>query len=162
MFKIRRATSEDAQAIATLNVPVQRLHHKARPDIFKPANDSVAMVDFYTGLLENPDNFVYIGEADDKPVGYVSAQVHRRPEHPFSYAQDFVYVDQISVNPDQRGKGYGRQLTDAVIDLAKREGVARVTLSVWLFNEDAVHFYERLGFKGIIQSMEYILDGGSP
>jgi ribosomal protein S18 acetylase RimI-like enzyme len=159
MLKIRRATPEDAQAVATLNVPVQQLHHQARPGIFKPPSDDAELVQHYVSVLENPDNHIFIGEVDDVPVGYVYAQIYHRPETPFSLARDFVYIDQISVNPEQRGKGYGRQLTQAVIDLARKERIAQITLSVWLFNQDAIHFYEKFGFQSIIQSMEYTLDG---
>ena len=157
MLEIRRATPDDAQAIARLNAPVQQLHHEARPGIFKPPSDDGRMVQHYVDLLENPDNHIFIGEADGVPVGYVYAQVYRRPENPFTHAQDIVYVDQISVNPDQRGKGYGRQLTQAVFDLARKERIALITLSVWMFNGDAIAFYERLGFRPILQSMEYVL-----
>jgi ribosomal protein S18 acetylase RimI-like enzyme len=159
MLTIRRATAEDAQAIATLNVPVQRLHHESRPGVFKPPCDGAEMVGHYVEVLENPDNYIFIGEVDGVPVGYVSCQVYRRPANPYSYARNFVYVDQISVNPDQRSKGYGKQLSEMVIEVARQEKISQITLSVWAFNTDAIEFYEKLGFRRLIQSMEFVLDG---
>jgi diamine N-acetyltransferase len=158
MLKIRQATVADAQLIATLNIPVQQLHHEARPQSFKPPRDDAEMVAHYVDVLKNPDNRVYVGEVDGQPVGYVYAIIYNHPDNPFGYARDYIYIDQISVNPDQRGKGYGKLLTETVLDLARKEGIERVTLSMWLFNSDAQQFYQKLGFSAYVQYMAIDLE----
>jgi shikimate dehydrogenase len=79
-------------------------------------------------------------------VGYVFTQVIERPENPYTYAMRYLLVDQISVNADQRSKGYGEALMQVVFEQAKSLGITRVVLGVWAFNQRAIAFYERLGF----------------
>ena len=159
MLSIRQATIDDAQTIATLNMAVQQLHHQARPGDFKPPSDSADMVKHYQEILQSPNDRILIGEVDGQAVGYVYVRLFRFPENPFTYAVDAVYIDQMSVHHDHRGKGYGRQLVEAVIDLARREDISRVTLNVWLFNVEAIGFYEKLGFSAMSQAMELMVDG---
>jgi len=158
MFTVRRATPDDAAIVATLNMPVQQLHADARPDTFKPASNSAEMVQYCQALLEMPDSHIFIGEEDGQPVGYAFVRVYRRPGHPLAYGGDSVYIDQMSVNPGRQGRGYGRQLAQAVLDLARAENITRVTLSVWEFNVNAREFYAHLGFVPVIQTMELALD----
>jgi GNAT superfamily N-acetyltransferase len=116
------------------------------------------MVAHYVSVLETPNNRVYVGEVDGQPVGYAYAIICQHPDNPFGYARDYIYIDQISVNPDRKGQGYGKSLTETVLDLARKEGIKHVTLSMWLFNADARKFYEKMGFTTYTQSMAINLE----
>ena len=54
----------------------------------------------------------------------------------------------IAVVPSCRGKGYGRDLLEALLDKARAESYAAVSLSVEPDNP-ALHLYERHGFVGV-------------
>ena len=116
------------------------------------------MLQFYTDRLATPDHHFFIGEVEAEPVGYVYAIVTRRPENPFTYAMDFVVIDQISVNPECRSNGYGDQLMQYVFEFAKAQGIHRVTLNVWSFNQRAIAFYERQGLREFTRWMEITLE----
>ncbi len=153
-MNIRRASIDDAELIARLNEPVQRMHAEARPDFFKPYTLDDDLITFYIDLLIAPENHIFIGEVDGQAVGYVYAKLNRRPESPFTFAIDEIVIDQISVNDDQRGKGCGEKLMQAVYDLAKAEHIQRVMLMVWDFNSHAIGFYKKLGFRVYSERME--------
>ncbi len=54
----------------------------------------------------------------------------------------------IAVNPDEQGKGVGRQLISAFLQEARSCGASSVLLSTDAINNDAVnHFYLRAGFQ---------------
>jgi ribosomal protein S18 acetylase RimI-like enzyme len=53
----------------------------------------------------------------------------------------------VSVNPNRRGKGYGRKLIEAVCLRARDREHRRIALLVDLDNIDARRLYERLGFQ---------------
>lgn len=145
-LNIRRAMVEDAELLCRLNAAAQQIHHEARPDFFKPPAVTAEMVaDFHSRLLDDQVT-IFIGEVNGEPVGYVVAQIIERSDSPYSYAQRALLVDQVSVNSDQRSKGYGEQLMQQVFDLAKSLGIRMVLLTVWAFNQRAVAFYERQGF----------------
>lgn len=57
---------------------------------------------------------------------------------------DWVYIDEIWVSPDCRGKGLGRHLMQLAEELAK----SRSLQGLWLWTQSwqAEGFYERLGY----------------
>ena len=155
---IRRATIEDAELIARLVKPVHDIHVQARPDFFKPYALTAELIADFCNQLADESITCLIGEVDGEAVGYVLAQVIERAENPYTYAMRYLLVDQISVNPEVRSKGYGEALMQAVFDLAKSLELPRVMLGVWAFNERAITFYERLGLMALDTRMEVDLD----
>ncbi|MBI5931031.1 MAG: GNAT family N-acetyltransferase [Chloroflexi bacterium] len=155
---IRQATLDDARLLAALSTHVQQVHVEARPITFKPAEVTDELIQFYTDLLPQPDHYIFIVEGDGMAIGYVFVKWVNRPANPFINADHFLHVDQISVNPEARGKGYGKVLMSAVYDLAQQHNIKRITLDVWQFNTSAIEFYLNLGFNPFMQRMELFLE----
>lgn len=59
--------------------------------------------------------------------------------------------------PEKMGKGYGRMLVEAALECFREDGCSEVCLWVFEENENAMHFYERLGFSltGCVQTETY-------
>ncbi len=144
---IRTATPADARVLARLNGPVQALHAQAQPDVFKPAAMTPELVAHYEAELARPDVVIYIAEADGEPAGCAVAVIVERPETPFTYARRFVLIDQISVNPAARRRGIGTALLAEVVALARKQAINVVRLDVYDWNQEALAFYARLGFR---------------
>jgi RimJ/RimL family protein N-acetyltransferase len=70
-------------------------------------------------------------------------------------------VSIIIGDPDARGKGYGTQAVEMMLDLAFGEmGMHRVAIGVVGFNEAALRFWRGLGFREEgIQRDGYLVDG---
>jgi GNAT superfamily N-acetyltransferase len=65
-----------------------------------------------------------------------------------SYDGDYVrglYIVDLYVRQDSRGKGIGGLLMNAVRDLALAEGISRLSWGVHKKNAGAIRFYEALG-----------------
>ncbi|MCF6326269.1 MAG: GNAT family N-acetyltransferase [Devosiaceae bacterium] len=60
---------------------------------------------------------------------------------------DVLLMDGIAVTPDQRGKGIGSKLLDAIADHARQNGYKIVRLDVIDSNSRARALYERKGFE---------------
>jgi len=60
---------------------------------------------------------------------------------------DFPAHLHIDVLPDQQGKGAGRALIDAAVELLTHRNIAGVHLGVDAANEGALAFYKRVGFQ---------------
>lgn len=69
-----------------------------------------------------------------------------------------VYLGGVGVHPDFAGKGYGKKLMQAVIDLAQAEGFKRIELSTATINERAIRLYESMGFEkeGVLRQYTYL------
>ena len=68
-----------------------------------------------------------------------------------------LYLDDLCVDENCRGRHVGRALYQAVLDMARRSGCYNVTLNVWSCNESAVRFYEKCGLKPQKVGLETIL-----
>ena len=55
------------------------------------------------------------------------------------------HLARIIISPNSRGKGYGFELCNALISIAKESG-DMITLNVYRTNQKAVALYEKLGF----------------
>ncbi len=157
-FNLRRATIDDAELLARLNEPVQQIHYEARPDIFKPPASTPALIADFRDHLAQDDVCVFIGEADGEPIGYILALIRERLENPYCYGRRELLIDQISINPEQRSRGYGEQLMRHVYALAKSLDIQTVMIGVWAFNERAIHLYEKQGFTARDIHMELHLE----
>lgn len=56
-------------------------------------------------------------------------------------------INMIMVREGWQGRGIGRQLMGAMIDLAEQWlQITRLSLTVWADNENAIHLYQQIGF----------------
>ena len=58
-----------------------------------------------------------------------------------------IYLEDLFVNPDYRGKGIGKRLLLELVKIAHERGYGRVEWSVLDWNEPAIQFYKSLGAK---------------
>jgi GNAT superfamily N-acetyltransferase len=56
-----------------------------------------------------------------------------------------LYLEDLYVKQDHRGKGYGRQMLVALAQLAKERNCGRFEWSVLDWNEPAINFYKGMG-----------------
>lgn len=84
----------------------------------------------------------FIAWIDEQPVGLANCMAG------FSsfYAKKILNIHDFAVEPDHRGKGIGKTLMKAVIDFARQEHYAKVTLEVLTGNEPARQLYLATGF----------------
>ena len=57
-----------------------------------------------------------------------------------------LYLSRLIVKKDQRGKGYGKAITQHILTLAKEKGYREIVLGVNCDNTSAVGLYKSLGF----------------
>lgn len=138
--------TKDYQLIAKLNKPIQDLHAKLEPELFKPHNfDEIS--EFFRGVVEKHNHYFFIAMLDEEPIGYIWLEIVERQENPFRMAYKSLHVVHISLNEFSKNKGYGTKLMSFVEDFAKRNSIGKIELDYWNNNEDAKNFYKKLGFK---------------
>jgi GNAT superfamily N-acetyltransferase len=70
-----------------------------------------------------------------------------------------LYLEDLFVRPEARGRGLGKSLLQAVAQLAAERGCARVEWAVIDWNEPAIGFYRSLGARPMDQWTVWRLDG---
>jgi len=58
-----------------------------------------------------------------------------------------IYLEDLYVKPEFRGKGIGKALLEEIISLAKERNYGRVEWSVLDWNTPAIDFYKKIGAK---------------
>lgn len=157
MNKIRRATESDIDGILNLLLQIDKIHHEARPDIFKgPAYK-------YTGeelkeLFKNEKTpvFVCVDESENV-LGHAFCVCKQEIDHNVLTDIKTLYIDDICVDEKVRNQQIGKSLYDYVIDFAKENDFYNVTLNVWECNPGAIEFYKKMGLVPQKVGMEKIL-----
>jgi GNAT superfamily N-acetyltransferase len=98
---------------------------------------------------------VAIAEVDGRPVGFALFF------HTFStfLGQPGLYLEDLYVRPEARGRGVGRALLVHLARLAAERGCGRVEWAVLDWNAPAIGFYERLGARPNAEWTVYRLSG---
>jgi ribosomal protein S18 acetylase RimI-like enzyme len=68
-----------------------------------------------------------------------------------------LYIQDLYVEPAERGRGLGRSLLAAAALEGKKRGCKGLLLAVEISNADAARFYTRLGFQRIEEERHWLL-----
>ncbi|HTM65695.1 MAG TPA: GNAT family N-acetyltransferase [Flavipsychrobacter sp.] len=135
-IKIRRARKDDCVAMLAL---IRELA------VYERAPDEVT-VDIKhfaeSGFGANPVWWGFIAEADQKIIGFALYYVRYS-----TWKGQKMYLEDIIVTEEWRGRGAGKMLMDSLISEAKDRGFAGLTWQVLEWNEPAIKFYERYKTK---------------
>src|SRR5438105_7538876 len=136
-FKIRPACLEDVPVI------LQLIHdlatYERAPDEVSATEEQLVEVLFG----ERPAAEVLLAFEEESPVGFAVYF------HNFStwLGRPGLYLEDLFVKPDKRGKGYGRALLVELAKIARDRGCGRMEWAVLDWNEPAIKFYRTLGAK---------------
>lgn len=92
---------------------------------------------FLSELLENDRARYFVARIGDQVVGYTGMWI----------IIDEGHITNVAVHPHWRNRGIATQLLDALDDVARANGVRRMTLEVRKSNIVAHTLYEKLGFR---------------
>ncbi|MBH0775731.1 GNAT family N-acetyltransferase [Nocardia bovistercoris] len=72
-----------------------------------------------------------------------------------------IYLEDLYVRPERRGRGYGKALLAALAAEAVAEGYSRVDWSVLTWNTPSIEFYRSIGAVGQDEWIGYRLTGSA-
>ena len=156
-MKIRKAEERDIPRMGDLLLQVCRVHHEGRPDLFRAGGRKYDDEELRQ-LLSDPERPILVAlDADDVVQGYAFCIYQRHQGEGSFNDMTTLYLDDLCVDENCRGQHVGRELYNAVLELARSTGCYNVTLNVWSKNESAMRFYEKCGLQPQKVGMEAIL-----
>lgn len=72
---------------------------------------------------------------------------------------DACIITDVSVRRDQRNKGYGTALVNAVLEFARKKGIRKVVTIVSEMNVPALEMFRKVGFKPYRVLKDYYVQG---
>jgi GNAT superfamily N-acetyltransferase len=136
-FTIRPATVDDVPIILEL-IRALATYERAPNDVTATEKGLVEVL-----FCKKPTAEVLLAFEKDRAVGFGVFF------HNFStwLGRLGLYLEDLFVRPEDRGKGYGRALLVHLAKIAQERGCGRMEWAVLDWNEPAINFYRKLGAK---------------
>ncbi|NRD79859.1 GNAT family N-acetyltransferase [Bacillus sp. BRMEA1] len=157
-FTVRSATLKDFMGISNLKEQVQQLHIEGRPDLYADASASLEIATYET-WLNSTDTKIFIVEDNDKEIiAYIILDIKKPADsNPILRERKILFIRSIGVSKTCRGQGIGKILIKKAFEYCKEIHAESVELNVLEFNENAIRFYEKLGFKTKSRQLEWLV-----
>ena len=153
---IRKAIEKDISKIGDLLSQVDLVHHNGRPDIFK-IGKKYSDEELKIILKDEQRPILVCVDEKDEVLGYCFCIYQQHTNNSVLTDIKTLYIDDLCVDENLRGRHIGKELYNAAVDLAKKTGCYNLTLNVWSCNKSALRFYESCGLVPQKIGMEIIL-----
>lgn len=154
---IRKAKNADLDGIKSLLLQVLTVHHNGRPDIFKGNCRKYTDEQILEIIADEKTPVLIAADEQDRVMGYAFCIFQQHIDSNILTDIKTLYIDDLCVDENIRGKHIGSTLYNAVLDFARENDCYNVTLNVWTCNESAMKFYEKMGLAPQKIGMEKIL-----
>lgn len=144
-MNIRNAQIDDVNRVSELMLQVAKIHSSARRDIFKEKNIE-EIKNEVNNRMNNKEN-ILIAEENNSIFGVIIYKIKEVREHINLKDRTVLWIDELVVDENIRGKGIGKSLFLEVNKIAKENNCNDVELNCWNFNRQAIKFYEKCGMN---------------
>ncbi len=124
--------------------------------VYEKLENEVVVTDelLIENIFTNPIAHCVLAFENERPIGFAL--------YFYNYStfigRKGLYLEDLYVQPNYRGKGYGKKLLLYLVQTAKNEHCGRMEWSVLKWNQPAIDFYESLGAKAMEEWLVYRLD----
>lgn len=157
MLNIRRAEEKDLGSVLDLLSQVLEVHAVIRPDLFISGTRKYTEAELKE-IFRDENRPVFVAEDESgRVIGYCFC-ILQQVEHSNDLRDSLsMYMDDLCVDEKSRGQKVGKALCDYAAHYARKLGCYDITLNVWEGNDQALRFYQKMGFGVRKMVMEKIL-----
>ena len=141
-INIREAGAEELNEVENL---VKAAYREFQP--LMPALAWNRWMDNISETIHTSDGVVLVAEDQGRIEGAVKFYPDASQAHQGQWPAGAASIRLLAVAPANRGRGYGRLLTQACLDRARELSIPTIFLYTGTFMTTARQLYEKLGFK---------------
>ncbi|HSU27311.1 MAG TPA: GNAT family N-acetyltransferase [Chitinophagaceae bacterium] len=131
-ISIRRAVKDDCPALLEL-IKELAIYERAPNEVTVTPEHFVE-----SGFGKNPIWWTFVAEVEGKVVGFALYYIRYS-----TWKGQAMYLEDILVTQNMRGKGIGKLLFEKLIEEAREKKWNRIIWQVLEWNEDAINFYKK-------------------
>ena len=150
---IRKATLEDYSAVCEVYEEIDAQHRDQLPHIFRKPDGPAREKDYYTGLVSDDAVGFFVAEVEGSIVGFGHVMLVHSHDFPILKPRQYAVVDCIAIKAGFQHHGIGKDLMTKMQAWAEIKGASAIELNVYEFNQNAIAFYEGLGFQAVSRKM---------
>lgn len=142
--KIDKAKVHDLQQVARKSFIETFAEYNSESDLNTYLNNNLG-INQLTKEIENQNSQFYLIYQNHAPIAYLklnicSAQTENR-------GNEYIEIERIYILKEHKGKGIGQELMKLAEQIGAEMGKTKIWLGVWEKNQEAIHFYTKMGFK---------------
>lgn len=150
-MNIRKATINDFEEILKLNKELF-LYEKKFTDTFNEewAYSNQGKEYFAKRIVNSNSIFLLLedqGELKGYILGFIDTYVVRK-------ISPIAEIENLFIKESKRNQGWGRELVEGFIKIAKEQNVERLKVRTYSDNIDVINFYKKFGFKELLLELE--------
>lgn len=146
---IRKIESKDIPEVARLLKEMWLLHAEEEPKLLsRDYIDSYDVTGYVTRYSKDPNHQIFVAEVDGKVVGTGRAEIMSAGDKMYNFNR-MVYLDDLSVDEDYRGRGIADFLVEARLKFARDKGIMVCHSKIYSFNDRSKNLARKHGFKDI-------------
>ncbi|WP_342580592.1 GNAT family N-acetyltransferase [Ureibacillus sp. FSL W7-1570] len=146
IFKIKKCTLEDME---TLQKVGSETFYETFKDQNSPDNMKAYLEKAFNPVqlereLSNIHSHFYFVYVQDEVAGYLKLNIHDAQTE--EMGDESLEIERIYIRKKYQKFGLGKALLNKAIEIAKALDKKKIWLGVWEKNENAIGFYEKMGF----------------
>ena len=149
-IRVRHAVSDDYDAACRLWLEADALHAAKLPDLFRTTDLPARSRSAFDRNIEDTESALLLAELDDAVVALVSVHVYEQadqPDMPALVPRRYAEIEELVVANAHRRRGIATHLMGAAHGWIRNRGINEVELTVYDFNEPALHLYRKLRYS---------------
>ncbi|MCD8510098.1 MAG: GNAT family N-acetyltransferase [Bacillus sp. (in: Bacteria)] len=143
---IRKCTIDDLRQLQEISILTfyETFKEQNSPENMKAYLEKAFSVEQLEKELSTASSHFYFVFYNDEVAGYLKVNTGAAQSEPMG--DEALEIERIYILEKFQKHGLGKQLFNKALEIAQEGGKGKIWLGVWEKNENAIAFYERLGF----------------
>ncbi|KGR77415.1 GNAT family N-acetyltransferase [Ureibacillus manganicus] len=145
-IKIKECNFEDVLTLQKIGIETfdETFRDQNSPENMKSYLEKAFHVDQLTTELSNLSSQFFLAYVNNEIAGYLKVNTNEAQSE--ELGNEALEVERIYIKGTFQKNGLGKLLINKAIEIAMEQNKRKIWLGVWEKNENAIAFYERMGF----------------